>query len=537
MSRFLLRRLLGAIPTLFGISLVTFIILNLSMSSPRAVYVGSAGVFNMPVGTVLDDRTRFPDQHLPLFINLSIADARTHARVEIERLKDPKTATRAGRVLAHMGGAWLPYLIPALETMSKEQKERALDALDRMAPRLGLERHLRDTPDRAAFWKRYWATYGSDYKPVRSVRLTRRFVKREDRLVRSELMSLDTYALPQLIDALEEDLPPETEARVVSVIVAITGIEDPLTPNATPVQRSTVLRRWREWWFQRYDKYTTFEGVDRVTGMITETRYFRWLGRIFTLDFGVSSRDGRPILEKLMEKLPTTLLLTILGLILAYGLAIPIGVISAVRRGGIFDRTMMVLFFVLYSLPTFWLAMLLLRFLGGTGHLDLFPAQGLATPLSEHWTLSERFLDRATHLVLPVFCLASVSLAMLTRYQRVGMIKVINLDFIRAAQAKGLGRTEAIFKHGLRNGVIPVITMLGLQIPYLVSGSVVIERIFGIPGMGDETFEAILSQDQPWLMATVTVTAVMTMIGVIAADALYALIDPRIAPGGSGKRQ
>ena len=167
----------------------------------------------------------------------------------------------------------------------------------------------------------------------------------------------------------------------------------------------------------------------------------------------------------------------------------------------------------------------------------LTPAQGLSSPFSEGWPIWRRVVDTAHHLVLPVICLSSVSLAMLARYQRVGMIQVINLDYMRAARAKGLSRVRAILRHGLRNGVIPVITMLGLQIPYLVSGSVIVERIFGIPGMGYETITALRAHDQPWLMAVVTVTAVMTMIGVVAADAIYAVIDPRITPGEGGTRQ
>jgi peptide/nickel transport system permease protein len=141
------------------------------------------------------------------------------------------------------------------------------------------------------------------------------------------------------------------------------------------------------------------------------------------------------------------------------------------------------------------------------------------------------------HLVLPVFCLSFVPMAMLARYQRVGMSQVIDLDFMRTARAKGLSRIQVIFRHGLRNGVIPVVTMLGLQIPSLVSGSVVIESIFGIPGMGYETFQAIRAHDQPWLMAVVTVTAVMTLFGIVMADAVYAFLDPRIVPGERGGKK
>jgi len=535
--RYLLRRVIAMIPTLLGISLVTFVVLNLSMgfSETDEARIGRSSALSYNAS--FDDRSRFPDRHLPLFVNLSIKDARVYALEEVAKLKDDRWAAQAGRMLEHHGGGWIPYLLPALSTARGKQRERLLQALSGIADKLGLSQELAAAPDPTQFWKRYWRIHRQDFKSVRAARLVRRVARRDDPLALREIYELDTFCLPQLIGALGEDLSPAAQERIVDIIVRITGIDDPLESNAAHDQRVRVIKRWQEWWSKRYDKYTVFDGGDRLIGAVTETRYFRWASRLVTFDFGVSTRDGRAVLTKLGERLPVTLLLSLLSLVFAYGLAIPIGILSAVRRGGIFDRAMMLAVFVLYSLPTFWLAMLLIRFFCSSEYLDWFPVQGLVSPFSEGWPLWRRVLDIAHHLVLPVICLSSVSLAMLTRYQRVGMIQVINLDYMRAARAKGLSRGKAILRHGLRNGVIPVVTMLGLQIPYLVSGSVIVERIFGIQGMGYETIEAIRAQDQPWLMAVVTVTAVMTMIGVVAADAIYALLDPRIAPGMSGERR
>jgi peptide/nickel transport system permease protein len=433
--------------------------------------------------------------------------------------------------MVRTGGAWLPYLLPALFKMQPEQQGRALDALDLMALRIGADAALKSASDRLAFWKNWWNTYGSDFTPVRAARLVQRIILHEDELALSELRRLDTYCLPQLMDALDEDLAPEMQSRLIQLTGELVSIVDPLDPGSSIEERNATITRWKRWWNQRYDRYTVFKGAQRLSGAITQTRYFRWLSGMLTLDFGVSTRDNRPILEKLSARLPVTLLLSFLALLTAYAVAIPLGILSAVRSGGLFDRASSVVLFVLYSLPYFWIAMLLLRYLGGTGHIDLFPAQGLASPGSEAWPLWKRLADMAHHLVLPVFCLSYVSMAMLARYQRVGMIQVIHLDFMRTARAKGLSRMRVIWSHGLRNGVIPVVTLLGLQIPYLIGGSVVVEMIFGIPGMGIETFEAICAQDRPWLIAAVTATAVLTMAGTVASDVIYALIDPRITPG------
>ena len=535
MTRFVLRRLASVLPSVLGISLITFVVLNLSMGfpSPSGVATSRAVLRSAPH----DDRSRYPDRHLPLFFNLSISDARSHANRELINLGNEETAERAKRVVALVGGAWLPYLLPKLPVISGDQKQNLLDALDPVAARIGRADEIAQAEDRALFWSRYWQIYRSDFKPVRAARLVRRVVRRQDTLALAELRNLDTFALPQLIAALDPRMPEDALIRILSIIGRLTDIDDILEPGASSAAKTSVVARWQGWWSNRYDRFTVFDRVSQITGTITETRYFRWLARLVTLDFGVSTRDGRPILEKMRERLPVTMLLSFLGLLFAYAIAIPLGIISAVRRGGMLDRFVMLLVYVMYSFPTFWLAMWLIRFFGSGDQLSLFPSQGLTSALSENWPLWRRLIDMAHHLVLPVICLSSVSIAILTRYQRVGMIQVINLDFMRAARAKGLSRRRAILKHGLRNGIVPVVTMLGLQIPYLVSGSVVVERIFGIPGIGHETFDAILAQDQPWLLAVVTVTAFMTMLGVIAADTIYALIDPRMAPGFTGERQ
>jgi peptide/nickel transport system permease protein len=535
MIRFLVGRLASTIPSIIGISLVAFAVLNLSMSFPTNRGMGD--LRSMQDSSGQDDRSRYPDNHLPLFLNFSIADAKTYAEREIVRLNDDTQAAEAKRTLIGAGGAWLPYIIPALDKVTQKQRTHILAVLKEIGARLGLSEAVEKADDKTAFWVKYWRVYRSDFKPVRAARLVRRLIKENDELVLNEIFGLDTFCLPQLIEVLGEEMPRESLVRVVGVLVNLTGIDDPVDADASPDAVQNVVERWQDWWSKRYDRYMVVEGADRIFGFVTETRYFRWIKRSASLDFGVSSRDGRPVLAKLKERLPITLLLTTLGLLFAYLVAIPIGVISAVRHGGLFDRTMMLAVFVAYSFPTFWLAMWLIRFFAGGDYLDLFPAQGLFDPRAEGWSDWHRILDATHHLVLPVICLSSVSAAMLARYQRLGMLQVINLDFMRAAEAKGLSRTRAILRHGLRNGIIPVVTMLGLQIPYLVSGSVIVERIFGIPGMGYETFEAILAQDQPWLVAVVTVTAVMTMIGIVVADAVYAAIDPRIAPGIGGLRR
>jgi peptide/nickel transport system permease protein len=527
---YIIKRLIMLVPTIVGISLVTFVLINLAVDNPDT---GGTDIS----GSAMDSETaeelgRAYGLHLPLFVNFSIQDVRNRTLRSLEQLHNPIRQNAAVRSLSQIGGAVLPYLLPEIDRLEPSARNAALKALATIASEIQRDVSLEKSHDAFEFWQKYWTTYGSDFKPVRAKRLVRRYVRRNDRLALAELRHLGTYSLPQIMASLNENTNPAARIRLVQLLCEITHREDPVTEAMQPDEQQNVVDRWNEWWHQRYDLYTSFEGIYRITGAITETRYFRWLNRLVTFDFGVSSKDGRPIRDKIMERAPATLLLSVLALIFAYMVAIPLGVISAAKKGSWFDRITGVVLFVLYSLPTFWVAMLLLQYFGSTGQLNWFPSQGLHSPdLSSSAGWFDVLFDTIHHLFLPVLCLSFVSLAMLARYQRVGMLRISEHDFIRVARAKGLAEYQVILRHGLRNGVIPVITLMGLQLPYLVSSSVVIERIFGIQGMGAETFDAIRSSDYYWLLAVVTVTAVLTMVGILASDVIYAIVDPRIVPG------
>jgi peptide/nickel transport system permease protein len=257
-------------------------------------------------------------------------------------------------------------------------------------------------------------------------------------------------------------------------------------------------------------------------------RYVIWLGKLVQLDFGNAYKDGRPVLDRIAEALPITLQLNFISIVIIYLLSIPIGIYSATHQYSFGDNVSTFGLFVLYSLPDFWVAMLLIVFLGGGTYLDWFPIFGLNSIGAEDFTWPRWLLDRAWHLVLPVFCLSYASLSVLSRYARAGMIEVVRQDYIRTARAYGFKERTVIYKYALRNSLIPILTLLGLILPFMIGGSVIIESIFSIPGMGRLAFEAILSRDYPVIMGVLTITALMTLVGLIISDVLYALTDPRI---------
>lgn len=259
-------------------------------------------------------------------------------------------------------------------------------------------------------------------------------------------------------------------------------------------------------------------------------QYFDWLKRFARFDFGRSYIDDRPVSDKILERIPVTLLINAssLALILLFG--IPLGVMSAVKRGTFLDRISTVLVFIAYSVPEFWLALLLMSLFGIS--LGWLPVSGITSLDFEYLGALGKVLDVAWHLVLPVSIAAFGSLAGISRYMRTSMIGTIGQDYIRTARAKGLPESQVIYKHALKNALLPVITILGLSVPGLIGGSVIFESIFAIPGMGRLFYESVMARDYPTIMGVLSIGAILTLLGNFLADIAYSYADPRIRVAG-----
>ncbi len=256
-------------------------------------------------------------------------------------------------------------------------------------------------------------------------------------------------------------------------------------------------------------------------------QYWNWLSRLLVLDFGRSfSQDGRLVLDKIKERLPVTIFINLTSLLLILVVAIPLGVLSAVYRHSFFDKATTVFVFIGFAMPTFWLALLLMILFGV--HLGWLPISGLKSLNYEYLPPAAQIWDRISHLILPILISAFGGLAGMSRYMRSNMLEVIRQDYIVTARAKGLSNREVIFKHALRNALLPVITILGLSIPGLIGGSVIFETIFAIPGMGQLFYASVMARDYPTIMGMLVIGAILTLIGNLIADVSYALADPRI---------
>jgi len=259
-------------------------------------------------------------------------------------------------------------------------------------------------------------------------------------------------------------------------------------------------------------------------------QYVNWVKRLFLLDFGRSfSPDNRKVIDKIRERIPITISINVLSLIIIFCVAIPIGVLSARFQYSLFDKLTTVFVFVGFAIPTFWLALLLMIFFGV--NLGWLPISGLHSMDYHELSFVGQFIDLAKHLIMPLFVSAFGDLAGLSRYARSNMLEVIRQDFIIAARSKGLAESTVIGKHALRNALLPVITILGFSVPGLIGGSVIFETIFAIPGMGQLFYMSVMARDYPLIMGILVIGAVLTMVGNLIADILYAVADPRIRYG------
>ena len=274
------------------------------------------------------------------------------------------------------------------------------------------------------------------------------------------------------------------------------------------------------------NEYTKYIPALHVYGF--ENQYHRWITNFIKGDFGISYQDKRPVWSVLKDALRWTVLLSTVSIFLAYILAIPIGVMSAIKKGTLQERATTTTLFILYSLPSFWIATILIIYFCGGDYLDWFPAFGLGT-LPPDAPFTDRFMETAYHLILPIFCLSYGSLAYISRQMRGGMLNVIGQDYIRTARAKGLEDKKVVWKHAFRNSLLPILTLFANIFPAAISGSFVIEFIFSIPGMGMTSLQAINARNYPIVFTAVMFTAILTLIGTLVADMLYAAVDPRIS--------
>jgi peptide/nickel transport system permease protein len=481
MGAYILRRLLIMIPTFLGISVVVFLVLNLAPGRPGAQQRADLAADANAEATQESYRIFREQFHLdkPTLFNTRFSLTEAEVSTELAKLVPNSGATSAERV-------------------------NAQDALE---------------------------DYGSYAVPHLVAIMARAHAEGQSELRDMALGMLKLAARRPLVDPFAAN--PSQALRELNRSIDLENAEIRnlgYGKSATENEKAEIVAKWSAWFEQRRTRFE-LTPTRKVATFFFETRFANYWKNLLRLDFGVSLVSREPVLATLLSKLKYSLSLSVGSLILAYSISIPLGIFSAVKKNTTPDRVLTVALFMMYSLPSFFVATLLLFFFSAGSDftaLRWFPTGGWQSTGSNELTWLEQLGDIAWHLVLPLFCLTYGSLAALSRYMRTGLLEVIRSDYVRTARAKGLPETLVIGKHALRNGLMPILTLLSGLLPAILGGSVIIEYIFGIPGMGLWMVNSIYQRDYNVIMAVQLLSTVLVLVGVLLTDLSYALVDPRI---------
>ncbi len=469
MLKYILKRLLIFIPTLIAISLLTFVI---SINAPGD-----------PVETMLNQGGG--------------GDGRSGEKLASEKTYEAKR---------HELGFDLPLFYFSLTNATFP------DTLHRIS-----KKAHRETLQRLSYEYGEWENVSSYYHTLRAL---------ESKLYEVEILDKTSSDLRKLKDAVNVLYINYDSEKMAATIE---NIEFDLFKNKTIKNSCSnayfdFINAYNQMLvnkstFSRYIPVLIWYGLDN--------QYHRWISGFVVGDYGISFQDKRPVSSKIFDALKWSMILSILSIVIAYLIAIPLGVRSAVDKGKWSEKLITTGLFLLYSLPNFWVATMLIQFLGGGG-LGWFPTFGLGS-LPENAPYWDRFFETAYHLILPLLCLTYASFAFISRQMRGGMLDVLEMDYVRTAKAKGLKKNVVVWKHAFRNSLIPIITLFASIFPLAIGGSFIIEIIFSIPGMGQLTLKAIFARDFPIVFTVLMFTAILTLVGNLVADILYAYVDPRIS--------
>jgi ABC-type dipeptide/oligopeptide/nickel transport system permease component len=504
--RYAIRRLLVTIPTLIGTSLVVFLVTTLvpdpvtaSLGEQTALLVRDRLAYES-----LEEQRRERFLDLPRFFNPRPRDVHALADdcTQHIALGDDQSVLASYR-LERAGGAALPFVLPNLDRLPPGGRGRVAVALAPVAERMGVgdPRTLRDPQEAVLFWQRFWEDRELDFTAPAVRRTIQRLVQRPTEERETDIVEVDTFALPELIREMQTTTDRVALGRLMAIAAhARNGVGPRIGKDSTDDDVAQAVEGWQDWWYANDSDYIALGGAEKVAATFSETRYGKWLFRVATGNLGRSARDGEPVLAKIRQRAEVTFSIAFFALLLAYAAGVPLGVLAAWRRGKQIDSVTSTVVVVLHAVPTFVAA----------AALGVF-ASGLAGKLT-----------------LGVIALAIGSFATISRQQRAAMLDVLGQDFVRTARAKGAYVGRVIVVHALRNALVPIVALAGTQLPLLVGGAFVVEVVFDLQGLGWECLRAIQSHDAQVLVGTLFVVAIATTLGLAVSDVAHGVLDPRV---------
>ena len=543
MWRYILKRLLIMVPTFLFITIIVFVMINIAPGEPGQS-ANASGVETADQSTTSREGYRlFKEQYhldLPILLNFRFLLDNKDVAEELEILAHNMNFTFEGEQENTQRPAqknvfeaeenienWGQVIVPSLLTIAEEYVflQTSDGGIGTLTRNLDGENETEQT---ATFQGNNYFIDSFMTQKVRFLAVQRLSVNARQTITSNEgvILSEEQLAENRLIFAENNTLSQWTYSL-----------------NASLDEQNEVLSLWKTWFDQNNSRFQK-----TISSVFFNTRFAHYWANLSPVGFhplqfkkpnlGSSFRYRRPVFEVIGEHWRYSIYLSLISLLLAYFISIPIGVLAAVKQNQFADRGIGAILFVLYSLPSFFVGTLLATFLTGAKSIHIFgisldlawfPVAGFRSTDSLLVTTFEGGFDVLWHLVLPVFCLTYGALAVLSRYARTGLLEVIRSDYIRTARAKGLSEWVVIMKHAVRNGMIPILTLLGTTLPYLIGGSIVIEYIFAIDGMGRLMLDAISYRDYNIIMGILLISSIFTLLGILLSDISYALVDPRIS--------
>jgi len=602
MWTYILRRLLLMIPTLFGVTIISFCVMQLAPGDPlEAQFSGGGMSTNSETRDAYLLRRRELKLDRPLVLNFNYfsnyqpalestafwlgrteaetdrelaalaadpVDPASRAQLQFLRglkidkfdvlLKSPEDRPRLGQIIAGKLDLRLrdytvyavPDAIRLLESpqIDRQEKIGLIKCLNVLVPDPLVYTYSRqpqpeETAAVQALWGTWWQRAQKKYPPLDAddrAALQQRLDKLVDEPSAQALFDEVEYFDPDQMRFFAETLlgPKATlRQRFVAAIVLRRHVPSPvnldLPLGAAAEQVDQVAGNWQSAYYEPHRAEYELSWPTRAWRVVADTQYAYMVARLVTFDFGHSTLKLRePVGQRVWRAVKVSAPLMFMAELVIYFIAVPVGIFCAVRRGA-FDRGMTLILFLLYSIPGFIAGMVLLMTLAYGK--NWFPLQGMHKEGAELLSTGAFLIDYLWHATLPVICLSLSALASMAMFSRSAMLDVIGQDYIRTARSKGLSENKVIFKHALRNALLPIITLFANFLPALLGGSVLIEYLFNIPGMGRLGFESIYLKDIPTLMALLYLDAILVMVSILLTDLLYVLVDPRISFAGQGK--
>ena len=352
-----------------------------------------------------------------------------------------------------------------------------------------------------------------------------------ERVSGDELKSAGTILLALLMPIILDN----DSNRIFSaseLAARIIGVPWKISASQTPLEQQKRQKRWREWWFQNERNFVVLPSSSSFIVHFSETRFGKWCQRLGRGNMGYSIRDGRAVSAKIFSAAPNSIWLGGVTFFLAYIFGILYAIFLSAYNGRRFHGFFESLLIFFYSIPSFWLAIFMVFLFCGVGVFNIFPIQGLGGVDQGHFWAN--FTNRIWHMVLPVICFGLAAFAVVARHQYTALQEVLSQPYIFAARARGLNKWRTLFNHGLRNSLLPTISLAGVQLPYFFGGSVLIEKIFNINGIGLLAYESFLARDYPVIIALTLFASLLTLLGQSIAEIFYQLANPQLRRQGQG---